>query len=208
MPARPPHPWRYAALYFPMGLMIGYPSVALGYLSAQAGLPVSAAASVVGMAFFAHAFKFLWAPLADYSLSRKTWYRLAIAVMGAVLVGITATPMREATVPLLAGAGVVRQSGRDLRRVRDRRADGPQRGSARPRAGQRVVPERQPVRADRGRRARFVAHAADADAGDGRCGPGACARGLLAGARRARGTAPCTASRAASAPGCATRGAS
>ena len=103
MPARPPHPWRYAALYFPMGLMIGYPSVALGYLSAQAGLPVSAAASVVGMAFFAHAFKFLWAPLADYSLSRKTWYRIAIAVMGAVLVGITATPMRQATVPLLAG---------------------------------------------------------------------------------------------------------
>jgi MFS family permease len=103
MPAHPPHPWRYAALYFPMGLMIGYPSVALGYLSAQEGLPVSAAASIVGMAFFPHAFKFLWAPLADYSLSRKTWYRIAIAVMGAVLVGIAATPMREATVPLLAG---------------------------------------------------------------------------------------------------------
>lgn len=98
----PAHPWRYAALYFPMGLMIGYPSVALGYLSAQAGLPVSTAAAMVGMAFFAHAFKFLWAPLADYSLSRKTWYRLSIAVMGAVLLAITATPVDEGAVPLLA----------------------------------------------------------------------------------------------------------
>ena len=99
---RPPHPWRYAALYFPMGLMIGYPSVALGYLSARAGLPVSAAAAMVGSAFFAHAFKFLWAPLADYSLSRKGWYRIAVAVMSVVIIGITATPMREATVPLLS----------------------------------------------------------------------------------------------------------
>ena len=97
-----PHPWRYAALYFPMGLMIGYPSVALGYLSARAGFPVSTAASMVGMAFFAHAFKFIWAPLADYSLSRKAWYRIAIAVMATVLLALTATPMRASTVPLLA----------------------------------------------------------------------------------------------------------
>ncbi len=97
-----PHPWRYAALYFPMGLMIGYPSVALGYLSSLAGLPVSAAAAMVGSAFFAHAFKFLWAPLADYSLSRKAWYRIAIAVMCVVIVALTVTPMHESTIPLLS----------------------------------------------------------------------------------------------------------
>ena len=97
-----PHPWRYAALYFPMGLMIGYPSVALGYLATQAGLPVSTAASMVGAAFFAHAFKFLWAPLADYSLTRKTWYRLAATVMGLVIVALTLTPMNAANVPWLA----------------------------------------------------------------------------------------------------------
>jgi hypothetical protein len=85
-----------------MGLMIGYPSVALGYLSSRAGLPVSAAAAMVGSAFFAHAFKFIWAPLADYSLSRKAWYRLAIGVMSLVIVALTATPLREANVPLLS----------------------------------------------------------------------------------------------------------
>ncbi len=100
--ARAPHPWRYAVLYFPMGLMIGYPSVALGYLSARAGLPVSAAAAMVGSAFFAHAFKFLWAPLADYSLSRKAWYRIAITVMAATLLAMTATPMRSGSIALLS----------------------------------------------------------------------------------------------------------
>ena len=101
LPSQPAHPWRYAALYFPMGLMIGYPSVALGYLASQAGLPVSTAAGMVGVAFFAHAFKFLWAPLADYSLTRKTWYRLAATAMGLVLVAITLTPISAATVPWL-----------------------------------------------------------------------------------------------------------
>ena len=102
MPPGTPHPWRYAVLYFPMGLMIGYPSVALGYLATRAGLPVSTAASMVGMAFFAHAFKFIWAPVADYSLSRKAWYRMAIGVMSLTLLAITATPIRQTTVPLLA----------------------------------------------------------------------------------------------------------
>lgn len=102
MPRSTPHPWRYAVMYFPMGLMIGYPSVALGYLSARAGLPVSTAATMVGMAFFAHAFKFIWAPLADYSLTRKAWYRIAISVMAAVILALTATPMRESTIPLLS----------------------------------------------------------------------------------------------------------
>jgi hypothetical protein len=34
--ARVPHPWLFAVLYFPTGLMIGYPSVALGYLGHRA----------------------------------------------------------------------------------------------------------------------------------------------------------------------------
>lgn len=99
---RAPHPWIFAVLYFPMGLMIGYPSIALGYLASRAGLAVSTSAAIVGMAFFAHAFKFLWAPLGDSTLSRKRWYLIAAAVMGAGLFTLTVTPMRESTVPLLS----------------------------------------------------------------------------------------------------------
>lgn len=96
------HPWVYAVLYFPLGLMIGYPSVALGYLGNRAGLPVSATAAIVGMAFFAHSFKFIWAPVGDYTLSRKTWYLVAAAIMAATVLALSATPLRPGTVPLLS----------------------------------------------------------------------------------------------------------
>lgn len=80
----------------------GWPHIGDRWARRPAVTTASAAASVVGMAFFAHAFKFLWAPLADYSLTRKTWYRLAITVMCVVLVALTATPMNAANVPWLA----------------------------------------------------------------------------------------------------------
>jgi MFS family permease len=91
----------YAVLYFPLGLMIGYPSVALGYLGAKAGLPVSAVAAIVGTAFFAHSFKFVWAPIGDYSLTRKKWYVIAASVMAAGIFAMSVTPISAGTVPLL-----------------------------------------------------------------------------------------------------------
>jgi PAT family beta-lactamase induction signal transducer AmpG len=96
------HPAVFAVLYFPMGLMIGYPSVALGYLGQRAGLSVAFAAAIVGVAFFVHAFKFLWAPLGDYTLSRKTWYLLAVTVTALVIVALTVTPLGPSTVTLLS----------------------------------------------------------------------------------------------------------
>ena len=96
------HPAVFAVLYFPMGLMIGYPSVALGYLGQRAGLTVSFAAAIVGVAFFAHAFKFLWAPLADYTLTRKTWYVIAVVAMALGMLALSVTPLRTSTVPLLS----------------------------------------------------------------------------------------------------------
>ena len=60
-----PHPWVWAVLYFPLGLAIGIPSVALGYLGAQSDLGVSAIAGIVGMTFLANGWKFLWAPIVD-----------------------------------------------------------------------------------------------------------------------------------------------
>ncbi|MDQ6887997.1 MAG: MFS transporter [Gemmatimonadota bacterium] len=96
------HPWVFAVLYFPMGVMIGYPSVALGYLGNRAGLPVSTTAAIVGMAFFAHSFKFLWAPVGDYTLSRKRWYVAGVITMAAGMLALSVTPLTLANVPLLS----------------------------------------------------------------------------------------------------------
>lgn len=89
---------RFACLYFPFGLMVGVPSVALGYLVTRAGLPVSTAAAIVGTAFLPHSWKFLWAPLGDLTLTRKRWWWLAVAACGAALWAMCAVPVREDTV--------------------------------------------------------------------------------------------------------------
>ena len=96
------HPWVYAVLYFPMGLMLGYPSVALGYLGSRAGLPIASIAAIVGMSFLPHGFKFIWAPLGDYTLARKPWYLIAASGMAIGVFAITVTPISARTVPLLS----------------------------------------------------------------------------------------------------------
>lgn len=95
------HPFVFGLLYFPMGLMIGFPSVALGYLGVKAGLPVSSIAGIVGAAFFAHSLKFLWAPIGDYSLSRKSWYLLAASAVSIGILAITVVPIAPSTVGIL-----------------------------------------------------------------------------------------------------------
>ncbi|MGE5362372.1 MAG: MFS transporter [Bacteroidales bacterium] len=98
-----PHPWRWAVLYFPLGLAIGFPSVALGYLGSRAGLSVSVVAGIVGMTFVAGGWKFLWAPVADYTLSRKKWYLIAVLLAAAGIVAMTVIPITPASAPLLSG---------------------------------------------------------------------------------------------------------
>ena len=97
-----PHPWVWAVLYFPLGLAIGFPSVALGYLGSRAGLPVSDIAAIVGMTFVGGGWKFLWAPIADYTLSRKRWYLIAITMVSLGLAAMTIIPPSSATAPLLS----------------------------------------------------------------------------------------------------------
>lgn len=97
-----PHPVVWMVLYFPLGLAIGFPAVALGYLGSRAGLDVSAVAAIVGMTFIGGGWKFLWAPIGDYTLSRKTWYLIAITAIALGLLAMTAIPLSRSTAPLLS----------------------------------------------------------------------------------------------------------
>ena len=96
------HPWVWGMLYFPFGLTIGFPSIALGYLAGRAGVPVAAIAGVVGLTWLASGWKWTWAPLADYTLSRKRWYRIAISLVSIGLVAMAAIPITPKNMPLLS----------------------------------------------------------------------------------------------------------
>ena len=99
---RAQHPWVWAVLYFPYGLTFGFPAIALGYLGSKAGLHTSAIAGIVGMSFLAAGWKFVWAPVGDYTLTRKRWYLLAVAMISIGLISLTTVPISERTVPLLS----------------------------------------------------------------------------------------------------------
>lgn len=96
------HPWVWAVLYFPFGLSFGFPNIGIGYLASRAGVPVSAIAGVVGMTFLASGWKFVWAPVGDYTLTRKRWYLIAIGTVGIGFVTMTAIPLSASTMPLFS----------------------------------------------------------------------------------------------------------
>ena len=99
---RAPHPWVWSVLYFPFGLTFGFPSIALGFLASQAGVSVGAISGVVGMSWLPSGWKWVWAPLGDYTLSRKLWYRIAITLVSAGLITMASLPLSPRTMPLLA----------------------------------------------------------------------------------------------------------
>ncbi len=75
-------------LILPFGMMSGYLTVALAYLLKDAGVSVGDVAGLIAISFIPHTWKFLWAPVADTTLGRKTWYVIA-CVLSAVGFGAT-----------------------------------------------------------------------------------------------------------------------
>src|SRR6185369_12069104 len=99
---RTPHPWVWSVLYFPFGLTFGFPSIALGFLASQNGVSVGAISGVVGMSWLPSGWKWVWAPLGDYTLSRKLWYRVAITLVSVGFITMSSVPLSPRTMPLLS----------------------------------------------------------------------------------------------------------
>jgi len=71
-------------LIVPFGAMSGYITVAVAYLLTRAGVSVGETAALVALSYVPHTWKFLWAPIADTTLSRKGWYRTILKGSGFV----------------------------------------------------------------------------------------------------------------------------
>jgi MFS transporter, PAT family, beta-lactamase induction signal transducer AmpG len=105
------HPSVFMFLIIPFGVMGGYLSVAIAYLYTKAGISVGQVAALVALSLAPHTWKFLWAPIADTTLTRKTWYLLT-SVLSAV--GIFATgilPTRASSLPMLSAIVLVSNIG-------------------------------------------------------------------------------------------------
>ena len=97
--ARYAHPIAFLFLILPFGAMGGYLTVAVAYRLAQAGLAVDEIAALVAVALIPQTWKFLWAPVVDTTLTRKSWYLLGAAFSA---IGIFLTGALPATAQAMA----------------------------------------------------------------------------------------------------------
>ena len=104
MSDRRAHPSVFMFLILPFGVIGGYLQVSIAYLLAQAGVPVERVAALVAVSYLPHTWKFAWAPIADITLRRKSWYVIACALTA---VGLWVTGSLPATAEGLRALTVV-----------------------------------------------------------------------------------------------------
>jgi len=89
-------------LIIPFGLVTGFISVTLGYLLGKAGVKAEGVAALVAVSFIPQTWKFLWAPVADLTLTRKNWYALSAVFSGIGLAALGAIPPVGSSLPLMS----------------------------------------------------------------------------------------------------------
>ncbi|MEO8305563.1 MAG: MFS transporter [Betaproteobacteria bacterium] len=101
LPSRYTHPIVFLILMIPFGVMGGYLVVAVAYQLSRAGLSVESIAELVAVSFIPHTWKFLWAPVVDTTLTRKTWYLLSGALSAVGVYATGAVPAEARFIPML-----------------------------------------------------------------------------------------------------------
>lgn len=99
---RQSHPVIFLLLILPFGIMSGYLTVTVAYLLSKAGVSTVQIAELIAISYIPHTWKFLWAPIADTTLSRKTWYVLAGATSALGIAATGALPATAASIPMLS----------------------------------------------------------------------------------------------------------
>lgn len=94
-PTRGPRPWIWAILNLPFGVTYGYVAVTLGFIASQQGLSEEVVAGLVAACLLPHTWKFLWAPVADLTLTRKKWYLLGNAASAVTIATLGFLPLGQ-----------------------------------------------------------------------------------------------------------------
>jgi MFS transporter, PAT family, beta-lactamase induction signal transducer AmpG len=102
MTTRHTHPMVFMFLILPFGVLAGFLAVSVAYLLTKGGISVTQTAALIALGLVPHTWKFAWAPIADTTLSRKTWYLLASVVTAVGVVATGAFPSKESSLPILS----------------------------------------------------------------------------------------------------------
>ncbi|MBB5056535.1 PAT family beta-lactamase induction signal transducer AmpG [Granulicella aggregans] len=80
-----PQPWIFVLMPLPFGIFQGYIQTPLPYLLRQMGYTVDRIGSMVAFVLLPMALYFLWSPVVDFWLRRRTWMIVFAALSGAAL---------------------------------------------------------------------------------------------------------------------------
>lgn len=108
---RPLHPAIFLILNLPVGIAGGAIAIVLPFLMTRAGLSVGTTAWVVAVGLSPLFLRILWAPVADLTLTYKTWYRIGALLCAGMLLAISLIPIRSTTVGVLAVAAFAMKAG-------------------------------------------------------------------------------------------------
>ena len=75
--------------------------------SAETAEPAVRAAELVALSYVPHTWKFLWAPIADTTLTRKRWYVFSALVTAVGIYVTGAVPANEGSLPLLTAVVLI-----------------------------------------------------------------------------------------------------
>jgi MFS family permease len=107
----PPHPFLYTLLIVPFGASSGFVTVALAFLATKHGLTVEQGAGLVAASMFPNVWQFVWAPIADKTLTRKRWYVLSVLSVATTMAAMAIVPLGPSTLPLMTGLVLINSFG-------------------------------------------------------------------------------------------------
>jgi PAT family beta-lactamase induction signal transducer AmpG len=91
---RHPPPWLFGITVLPYGVYYGFISTSMPYLLRNAGVSVDRIAGISALALAPAVWYFLWAPVADIGLRRRSWLILTAALSAACLGAAMRLPLQ------------------------------------------------------------------------------------------------------------------
>lgn len=73
-------PFAFFFLVLPAGMSSGFVTIALPFILTRAGFSVATAGYVVALGISANFFRFLWGPVADFTLTPRRWYLAGLLI--------------------------------------------------------------------------------------------------------------------------------
>ena len=86
------NPFYIFFLVLPFGISAGFTTVTLPYLLTNNNFPIAMTATIVSVGVAANVWRFLWAPVADLTLSLRKWYWIGLIACTATLLWLCITP--------------------------------------------------------------------------------------------------------------------